>query len=250
MAGHKTGIRSRNLYNPLSGKPFKLSRSRLEGFIQCPRCFYLDRRLGIDRPSMPGWTLNSAVDALLKKEFDSFRLKGIPHPLMIEHGIDAVPFQHDQMDVWRENFKGVEYLHPQTNLVISGAVDDIWVNSRDSLHVVDYKSTSTQEEIRLDTEYRQGYKRQMEIYQWLLRMNGYNVSDTGFFVYANALKTPDEFNARLTFSMQVIEYAGNASWVEQCVVDAHQCLILEEIPAPNPECEYCLYRSAARGVEI
>lgn len=60
--------RTRNLFDPKSDKPYKLSRTRLENFIRCPRCFYLDRRLGIDRPSMPGFTLNIAVDALLNKK--------------------------------------------------------------------------------------------------------------------------------------------------------------------------------------
>ncbi len=49
-------------YNPDSKEPFRISRFRMERFLECPRCFYLDRRLGLDRPGMPGWPLNSAVD--------------------------------------------------------------------------------------------------------------------------------------------------------------------------------------------
>ena len=95
------GKRSRNLVGPALKEPFKLSRSRLENFIRWPRCFYLARRLGLDRPSMPGFTLNMAVDALLKKEFDLYRSKGEPHPLMVKHGVNAVPFKHPDLDTWR-----------------------------------------------------------------------------------------------------------------------------------------------------
>ena len=105
----------------------KLSRSKLELFTQCPRCFYLDRRLGVGRVGFPAFTLNSATDTLLKKEFDIHRADQTPHRLMAANNIDAVPFQHEMIDEWRENFKGVQYLHEPTNLLITGAVDDLWM---------------------------------------------------------------------------------------------------------------------------
>jgi len=61
---------ARKLFDPDSDKPFALSRSKVELFQDCPRCFYLDRRLGIARPPGFPFNLNSAVDALLKTEFD------------------------------------------------------------------------------------------------------------------------------------------------------------------------------------
>ncbi|MEJ2441526.1 MAG: hypothetical protein P8Y06_01235 [Patescibacteria group bacterium] len=76
-------------YNPKNKTPFKLSRSKIDLFLQCPRCFYLDVRLGIKRPSLPGFTLNLAVDELLKKEFDLLRKKGQAHELMKKYKIDA-----------------------------------------------------------------------------------------------------------------------------------------------------------------
>ena len=64
-------------------------------------------------PSPPGFPLplNSAVDTLLKKEFDIHRANHTPHPLMKAYGLNAVPFAHEQIDEWRENFKGVEFNH-------------------------------------------------------------------------------------------------------------------------------------------
>ena len=41
--------------------------------------FILERVKGLKDVSMPGWSLNSAVDDLLKKEFDEFRKKEKPH---------------------------------------------------------------------------------------------------------------------------------------------------------------------------
>ncbi len=241
--------RARNIFEPKSKAPFKMSRSRLELFVECPRCFYLDRRMGIDRPPGFPFTLNAAVDALLKKEFDIHRAKKQPHPLMKKYKIDAIPFAHENLDKWRENFVGVEFLHKPTNLLITGAVDDVWINHDGELIVVDYKATSTTKEITLDEEYRAGYKRQMEIYQWLLRKNGFRVADTGYFVYVNGRTDRAAFDAKLEFDVQILAYKGSDKWVEKTIIDAHKCLSDKKIPAPAADCDYCNYRRAARKME-
>ncbi len=237
--------RTRNRYDPASEQPYKLSRSKLEDFIRCPRCFYLDRRLGIAKPSMPGFTLNSAVDHLLKKEFDIYRAKAEPHPLMKKYGIEAIPFTHPDLNTWRENFQGIQVHHQPTNLIISGAIDDLWVKPDKELFVVDYKSTSKEGEITLEDQWKDSYKRQMEIYQWLLRQKGFQVSNTGYFVYANADKAPGSFEGKLCFDVTVIRYQGNSDWVEGAVVGASECLKREVLPEVNRECEYCVYRGLA-----
>ncbi len=244
-----TEIRTRNIYNPESDDPFKLSRSKIELFTECERCFYLDRRLGIGRPPGFPFTLNSAVDALLKKEFDIHRAKGTKHPLMEKYGLDAIPFKHEMINEWRENFKGVQFFHRPTNLVITGAVDDIWVNKDGELIVVDYKATSTTGEITLNAEYRQAYKRQMEIYQWLLRKNGFAVSDMGYFVYANGDKDKEAFDGKLEFSVQLLEYKGDDKWIEKTLDDIVACLKGKEIPVSSSMCEYCAYRENASKYE-
>ncbi len=241
--------RARNLYNPASVIPYPLSRSKLEMFLECPRCFYLDRRLGIGRPEGFPFTLNNAVDHLLKKEFDIHRAKGVPHPLMKEYGIDAIPFVHEDLDKWRENFVGIRYLHEPTNLLITGAVDDIWINPKGELIVVDYKATSTSKEITLDEEYRQSYKRQMEIYQWLLRQNGFSVSDTGYFVYVNGRTDVEAFDGKLEFDVKIMDYTGSDKWVERCIVDAHHLLGNSVVPDATPGCGYCGYVKAAGEIE-
>ena len=176
-------------YQPGQKTVYKLSRSRIDLFTDCARCFWLQERLAIKRVSMPPFLINSTIDALFKKEFDAYRESGEPHPMMINAGIDAVPFAHEQMDTWRENFTGVQYQHADTNFLIFGAVDDVWVRSDGELIIVDYKATAKDKEIKdLDPKggWHDSYRRQMEVYQWLMRGNGFKVSDTGYFVYANA----------------------------------------------------------------
>ncbi len=228
------------------GKSWRLSRSKIDLFLDCPRCFYLDNVLGVSRPKGYPFNLNSAVDALLKKEFDIYRSKKSKHPLMEKYGVDAVPFAHDKMDTWRENFKGVEYFHDGLGFTISGAVDDIWVNPQGELIVVDYKSTSKNGKIEsLDEDWHKSYKRQMEVYQWLLRRNGFKVSNTGYFVYANASKDEEAFDGKLIFDVTLIPYEGNDSWIEPTLKQIKQVLEDSRVPSPSKECDYCRYRESA-----
>ncbi|MFZ6022422.1 MAG: hypothetical protein ACOYT9_03055, partial [Patescibacteria group bacterium] len=91
----------RGLYDPEKQDSYKISRSGIEYFVQCPHCFYLEKCLGLKRPSGPPFSLNSAVDHLLKKEFDAHRVRQEAHPLMKEYGINAIPFSHESLDTWR-----------------------------------------------------------------------------------------------------------------------------------------------------
>lgn len=247
MSKYYTGKRTRNLFESSSLAPFKLSRSKLESFIACPRCFYLDRCLGVGQPPGFPFNINSAIDHLLKKEFDEYRKSGRPHPLMSEAGIDAVPCDHKQLNDWRNNFTGVQVHDLQSNLLITGAIDDLWVTPTGEYLVVDYKATSKDQPVTLDAPWQDSYKRQMEIYQWLLRGNGLTVSDTGYFVYCNGRRSAPRFDAHMAFDISVIPYTGNAAWVPTCVADAHACLMSEQIPSPIQECDYCIYRAAVTG---
>lgn len=241
--------RKKYLFEPKDANPFKLSRSKIDLFLNCPRCFYLDRRLGLPQPQGFPFNLNSAVDALLKKEFDIHRADGTQHPLMEAYGIDAVPFEHEKMDEWRHNFTGVQFLHSPTNFLIFGAIDDLWISPHGELIIVDYKATSKEEEVNLDADWQIGYKRQMEIYQWLFRQNGFKVSNTGYFVYCNGKRDKEAFDGKLEFDVSVLPYKGNAGWVEQTLLDAHKCLLGEKIPPAGADCDYCKYRAEVAKVE-
>ena len=241
--------RSRNLYDPASEKPFKISRSKIDRFVECPRCFYIDRRLGTDRPPGFPFNINSAVDTLLKSEFDTHRLVGTPHPLQRAYGLDVVPAKRAEMDDWRENFKGVQYHHKPTNLIVTGAIDDLWVDKFGEYYVVDYKATAKKSPVtHVDQAWQKGYKRQMEIYQWLLRRNGLEVSDTGYFVYCTGRPDAEAFDAKIDFDINLIPYEGDDGWVEGTLIELHACLNRDETPAAGDNCDYCKYIAAVNAV--
>jgi len=241
-------------YNPnrkaewnYGGAKWRLSRSKLDYFTECPRCFYVDNKLGTKRPGFPSFNLNIAVDELFKKEFDIHRKAGTKHPVMEQYKIDAVPFAHKDLDTWRENFEGIEYKDPTTGMTICGAVDDIWITPAGKLIIVDYKSTSKDGSITelSDSAWDQQYKRQLGVYKWLLEKNGFEVEETGYLVYANASKDEAGFDNKLVFETTLVPVPAESDWIDKTLSDIKDCLESEDIPQSGYNCEYCPYREAA-----
>jgi hypothetical protein len=165
---------------------------------------------------------------------------------MLDNKLDGVvPYSHKDLNKWRDTFKGIRALHKATNLEVFGGVDDIWVNKDDELIVVDYKATAKNKEISLDADWQMSYKRQLEIYQWLFKQNGFKVNSTGYFVYANGIFDGDVFDNTLKFKTKLIAYTGDTDWVDNILADIKNCLEGDMPGVGNAimggECEYCIY---------
>ncbi len=240
----------RGAYEKNRPEPFKLSRSKVEDFVRCSLCFVLDRKGKLARPSSPSFTLNSAVDALLKKEFDEHRARQTVHPVLTELGYSYKPFQHPDIDTWRSNFSGVSILHSPTNFHVFGAVDDIWINDSGELIVVDYKSTAKAQPVEKlsDEVWHQAYRRQLDFYQWLLAQNGFQVSNISYWLYATARNNLDSFDKKLIFDLRLIEHTGDYSWVEPTLLAAKAALDSDELPSASADCEFCAYSQKRNSI--
>jgi len=219
----------------------KLSRSKLELFLDCPRCFWLDMKKGLKRPSPAPYTINSAIDGLLKQEFDVHREEGTAHYIIKKYNIEAIPYKCDKIDAWRHNFTGVQFYHKPTDFLVFGAVDDVWINPDGELIVVDYKSTGAN-----NYQIYPGYKRQMEIYQWLLTKNNYKVSKTGYFLFAKVNKDGGFSAGKLSFDLFIEPQEGDISWIEQSIFEAKK-LLDGPVPGHNAECPYCQFAKIQDG---
>ena len=199
-------------------------------------------------------TLAVATDALLKNEFDAIRVSGGAHAIWQRENLPVRAYQHADMDLWRNNFKGVRVTH-STSATVFGAVDDIWQNLKTGeLHIVDYKSTSKQGEPSLDSGFGAGYKRQMEIYQWLFRQAGFAVSNTGYFLYVNGSKVGGFYDADgagvMRFATTLIAYDGDDGWVDDAVNAAVACLQSDELPDRGQDCDNCRYYDQRAQIEL
>jgi hypothetical protein len=222
----------------------QLSRSKIQLFSECARCFYLDVALGIGRPSGPPFTLNNAVDALMKSEFDRYRAAGEPHPLFATVGLDAVPYRHAELDRWRHNFTGVRWKDEATGWTLFGAVDDLWQARSGALIVADYKATA-RTEMPTERNLYPSYRRQMDVYQFLVRRQGFEVADRGWFVYTNGDGRAAEFGDKLCFSTAMVPYDGNDAWVLEAFRRAVALVGQGAVPPAAEGCEYCAYVARA-----
>ena len=262
--------RHRGTYKPERCEPYELSRGRLESFLKCEACFWLDRVKGIKFPSIPGFLLNTNTDTLLKKDFDQFRGKD-PHPIMVNAGLTHLrPFDHEDIEKWESSLhfgsssNHFNTVHEQTNILFGGGLDDVWENTKTGeLHVVDYKSTAqmSSKPAPLDesfiappedpnkVDYKAGYRRQMEMYQWILRRKGFSVSNTGYFLYADGqhvqesgmIDPKDPRQAWMRFNTAIIPFVGDDSWIEEALVRAKQSLTKEYCPSHSAGCEYGIF---------
>ena len=222
----------------------KLSRSTVEKYLSCPRCCVLEKKYKIKPPALP-FTLNIAVDNLCKNEFDHYRRIQEPHPLFIENGIDAIPFKHKDLERWRSNFQGIRYKSIEYNYDFGGAVDDIWQKKNGDLIIVDVKATSRNNFDWSETfnkyEYAKAYKRQLEMYQWLFKKNGFQVSNEAYLLYFNGKKNEQFFNNQLKFDVNLISLNCSTSWVEPKIIETVNLLRSDVFPKPSLSCEYCSY---------
>jgi len=232
--------RTRNLYVPFEDKPYALSRSKVELFIECPCCFYLDRRRGVGRPPTPPFNLNLTVDLLLKREFDIYRKKKEPHPLQAKYKKGVIGFEHSELDTWRENFSGIRHIHHDTNFMLTGAIDDVWIDGED-LVIVDYKATSQDYKLSFSGPKHARYRRQLEFYAYLFEQNHFSVSDEALFVACNAKKNRTEFDHKLEFELSLIKHKVDTSWIDDTLFEIFETLQKETAPEPSKECSYCAY---------
>ena len=243
------GIRKESsIYKAHQKEDFKLSRSKFEDFLKCQRCFYLDRVKGLISPGMPSWTLNETTDLLLKKEFDQCREDQIAHRLFSKNGLDhLVPFKHEHMNNWRDSLRhGLMARFEDTNIILSGGIDDIWQDTNtEELIVVDYKSQASSYEVTtesyLNSGWHDGYKNQMDFYNYLLNLMGFKTADISYFLVVNANRAADGFHGVMKFSETLIPYKHDTSWIPEKVNEMIKCMNHNEVPKNHASCENCAY---------
>ena len=196
---------------------------------------------------MPGWALNVAVDELLKKEFDYYRKLQKPHPMMLKNKLNFVPFKHKDIDHWRNaRTGGISYLDEKTNLIIHGGIDDVWFNTEtEELIVADYKSQhkkdGVSQETYFDDPYKDGYKRQLDYYAYLLNGMGYKVSSDAYLYICNAKEIDEGFHGKMLFDEVLIHYKIKTDYLETEIQRMIDTMNSEKIPNSHDSCENCAY---------
>ena len=224
----------------MSEKAIKLSPNSLNLYLECPHCFWLDKNLGIKRPPPYPYALNSAVDSLLKEEFDTYRAKGLPHPLLEQNNIKARLFSNQKLlNQWRNNFAGIRYYDQDLKATLFGAVDDVleFDSSTGSeqgkkIAPLDYKSTGSSVAKIYDR-----FQLQLDTYTFLMEKNGFQTVRKGYFAFYIVDKSRG-FIDRLPFRKEVLEIETNPSDIYEIFKEAVSVL---RQPSPKPHSRDCLF---------
>ncbi len=248
--------RHRGKFDPSNPNPYELSRGRVENFLKCKACFWLEQIKKVKPPEIPSFTINTTTDILLKRDSDSVRGKS-SLPIWQEAGLGhMIPYDHEDLEKWTNslhyglNESYFNTIHKDTNIKLGGGIDDVFLNTKtDQVHIVDYKSqaqgTRSPEKYEvkpssIDDPWKVGYKRQMDMYIWIARQKGINVSNTGYFVYVDAQHKHiegmlDEKNpsiAWLKFNALIIPYEADPTWIEPTLFEIKDFL-MNQSSMPN-----------------
>jgi len=216
-----------------NNKPIQLSPNSLNLYLECPHCFWLEKREGIRRPPPYPYALNAAVDVLLKEEFDKYRKKRELHPLLVANNIPAKLFPNQKLlDEWRNNFKGIRYYDAELDATLFGAVDDILEFSDGKLAPLDYKSTGSKVANVYDR-----FQLQMDVYTFLLEKNGYKTVRKGCLAFYIVDKE-NGFNGRLPFRKEIHMIDTDPSYVQGIFTEAVELLRKDAPPPHSPDCKF------------
>ena len=75
---------------------------------------------------------------------------------------------------------------------------------------------------------------------------GFKVSDTSYFYVCNAEKSSDKFEGKLNFTITLVPYVTDTSWVQDNINDMKKTLELDNVPEINKSCEKCMYLNAGK----
>ena len=228
----------------MTNKRIQLSPSSLNLSLECPCCFWLEKKQGIRRPPPYPYALNAAVDVLLKKEFDEYRAKGEPHPLLIDNNINAKLFPNQELlNQWRNNFEGIRYYDSELGVTLFGAVDDVLEFPDGKLAVLDYKSTGS----KVATVYDR-FQIQMDVYTYLLEKNGFKTLGKGYLAFYIVDKE-NGFGGRLPFRKELHEIETHPSDVYQIFKDAVAILKREAPPPHSADCKFGHWLREVNNIE-
>ena len=217
----------------MSEKSIQLSPNSLNLYLECPQCFWLEKNRGIKRPPPYPYALNSAVDELLKEEFDAYRKRGVIHPLLKENHIKAHLFPNQKLlNQWRNNLAGIRYFDEDLKATLFGAVDDVLEFDDGRVAPLDYKSTGSSTSKIYDR-----FQLQLDTYTFLMEKNGFQTPHKGYLAFYVVDKSKG-FIDRLPFRKELMEINTNPSDIYEIFKDAVEVLKKDSPPKHSSDCKF------------
>ncbi len=167
----------------------RLSKSQLDKFQACARCFWLKHRAGLDQPEMISSKVWKGIERVTQAYYDEHRAaKTTPLHLVGQRGVPegAIPYQGDRIDLKSLRYWGKGLAFEVDGVLVTTALDDMLqvadlsVEGGTRYVVIDYKSKSkpTDEEATADL-----YENQADVFDYACNVNGYRTDGVVLFDY-------------------------------------------------------------------
>lgn len=207
-----------------------LSNSTLRLFLECPRCFWLQKNKKISRPRGIFPTLPTGMDSVIKEYFNRYRRMGTLPPLIANKISGKLA----------EISLNLSYVDAELDLKITGRLDDCLQIEDNFLVPLDHKTRAS---LPGNPEYSQNYyQTQMDTYTLLLQKNQHPIKNLAYIVYYSPL--PGELHNGIPFAVEVHEIQTYPDRVYEFYKNAKICLE-SEIPGPSESCEFCRWKALA-----
>ncbi len=210
----------------------KLSPSTLNIFLECPRCFWLDKVKGIKRPRGIFPSLPGGMDLVIKRYFDGFRLNG-GMPPEVQGKLPGELFSNiATLEKWR-NWRNsdLRYEDKASNATLIGALDDCLVE--DGCYIpLDYKTRGSEPR----GDHRKYYQNQLDCYCLMLESCGFRTKGLAYLLYYWPQEVSQD--SVVKFHVEPIRIETNIESAKRIVQDAAK-LLSGPMPKPGANCEYC-----------
>ena len=237
----------KNLYIKDNLSPFKISRTKVDLFFDCQRCFYLDQRLGIKRPHGTPLVINNLIVNKFKKSINKLRESKsiIPSSEQLESD-GFIPFLDESLSNWIDPFKGIFTYYKETNFKIHANLDDVWINNNRCFPVI-IKSIARNEK-EIEENIWHGYTRQLSLLSFLLKNNNLEIGEFGIIVMINATDEKG-CNDSLKLNFFLFKRSIDLSWIEPTFQNIKNLLDSDEFPQISNNCKFCNYSKSVGKIK-
>lgn len=214
----------------------KLSPSKLNRLNDCPRCFFLEYKLGLKQasgifPSLPG-----GMDNVIKKHYDTFRGTGSLPPGLVGTEVEGelLPDQA-KMTMWR-NWRTTDLIvvDEDRDAQLTGALDECIVI--DKIYIpADYKTRGWP--LKDPGDPAKYYQTQLDCYELMLESVGYKTAGYAWLIYYWPIEIDSD--GIVKFEVTPIKLETEPERAMEIFRKAADILAQDDIPEANPECKYC-----------
>jgi hypothetical protein len=211
---------------------YRLSPSALNLFLDCPRCFWLDKNKNTKRPRGIFPSLPGGMDLVIKTYFDRYRIKNEMPPEVKGRVAGNLLADMGLLGKWR-SWRATDlcYEDKGINASLSGALDDCLIDGGYYIPL-DYKTRGSD----LKEDPRKYYQAQLDCYCLILEASGRKTKGLAYLLYYWPIEVSE--NGIVKFNVTPFKIETSIEAAKKVFQDAVVCLT-QTIPKASANCEYC-----------